>query len=70
MGEELERLQEAMEEPTPIYNNDSVDVSPDEYDLDGEPPARKGSCLGIFILLLLLFAAGFVYLAWGGKLPW
>lgn len=53
-----------------MYNNDRSDVDLEEYSREVCEPPRRGSCLGIFIVLLLVAVAGFLYLVMGGKLPW
>lgn len=73
----LQRLQnymDAEEEETlrsaHVYNSDTSDVDLDRYSQEVCQPPRKRSCLGVLILLLLAATAVFLYLAWGGKLPW
>ena len=70
----LQNYMDAEEEETlrsaHVYNSDTSDVDLDRYSQEVCQPPRKRSCLGVLILLLLAATAVFLYLAWGGKLPW
>lgn len=70
----LQNYMDAEEEETlrsaRVYNSDTSDVDLDRYSQEVCQPPRKRSCLGALILLLLAATAVFLYLAWGGKLPW
>lgn len=51
------------------YNTDSVDVDLEKY--SQKAYGRKSGC-GIWLVILLLTGATgvFLYLVWGGRLPW
>lgn len=53
-----------------IYNGDRTDVDMDRFAEDVCQPPRKRSCLSLVILLLLAALGIFLFLAWGGKMPW
>lgn len=53
-----------------VYNADHTDVDMQRYTESVCELPRKRSCLGFVILLLLAATAIFLYLAWGGSLPW
>ena len=60
-----------MKENSPrVYNSDRTDVDMDRFTEKVCEPPRKRSCFGILLILLLVGIAAFLYLAWGGKLPW
>ena len=53
-----------------IYNSDRTDVDMEHYTEQVCEMPRKRSCLGILIVLLLVAICVFLYLAWGGQMPW
>ena len=64
---ELERLEnQLMAENPRVYNSDRTDVDMEQFSEEVCQTPRKGSCLGIIIVILLAAIAVFLYLALGG----
>lgn len=53
-----------------VYNADRTDVDLDRFAEEVCKEPRKHSCLAVVILLLLAALGIFLFLVWGGRLPW
>lgn len=52
-----------------VYNGDPADVDLEQYAQQVDTPAKRGSKLGLLVVILLAVAAA-LYIYWGGVLLW
>ena len=74
--QELERLEnylmadeERQVSSARVYNRDKTDVNMKKYSEAVRKPKKSGS-IWLVILILTAVLALFLYLVWGGQLPW